>query len=271
MKPLSVGICTEDPAVLSACREGLRELGEVREIARDSGQLERPLPLDLLVLDLGKGEAADVALFAGCRSANYELPIVVACVDRGADFAVELLQLGAEDFVLSPPAPGILRSRVRRLLTGTSMAAVDSPLLAPLVAGDDDDDRRRSYRAHVAADMDASIRLTLGGQEVRAAVMDLSLDSERSPGALRVRTSADQTAPSLWLLAGRTEHPGFLYLEDDYPVPVEVRMRATRFRYLLRHRRIDVVLQYRTDGGEGARRVGRFWIRCQRRDVDRVE
>lgn len=263
MKPLSLGVCASDPVVLSVCREALRELGEVRPVARDRKTLSGDLPLDLLVLDLGAGQQGDVALFAACLAANHELPIVLSGPDPGPDFAVELLQLGAADFIASPPTPETLRRKVRRVLTGAATACIDDPVLRPLVDDDPDSDRRRSYRAPVATDMDASIRLTLDGQEVRAAVLDLSLDGDRNPGAVRVRTSVDQTAPRLWLLAGVAEHEGELFIEDDYDKPVPVRMRATSVRYLLRKRRIDVVLQYRTDGDEGSRRVGRFWIRCQ--------
>ena len=181
------------------------------------------------------------------------------------------IQLGAADFVRSPPDPGTLRRKVRRLLTGEVTAAIDDPVLAPLLAHDGQDDRRGSYRAGIAWDMDASILLSLDGQEVRAAIMDLSLDGERAPGAVRVSTSADATTPKLWLVAGRAEQLGEMHIEDHYDHPVPVRFLATRVRYFLRKRRVDVVLQYRTVDAEGSRRVGRFWIRCQRRELGRFE
>ena len=223
------------------------------------------------MLDLDRGGEEAVALFASCLSANYELPIVLCGPDPGPDFAVELIQMGAADFVASPPTPDTLRKKVRRLLTGKVRPAIDDPALVPLLEDDGESNRRASFRAHVGAEVDASIRLSLDGQDVRAAIMDLSLDGDRTPGAVRVRTCTDDTAPKLWLVAGRSEHVGELHIEDDYEQPVPVRLLATRVRYLLRKRRVDVVLQYRTDGGEGARRVGRFWIRCQRRDADLVE
>jgi DNA-binding NarL/FixJ family response regulator len=266
MKPLSLGVATADPVVGSACKEALRRLGDVCEVERDRESLARPLPFDLLVLDLGRGRVEDVALFAACLSANRELPIVLTGPDPGPDLAVELLQLGAADFTPSPPTPDTLHRKVRRLLTGKAIPAIDHPALAPLSAKEGDSDRRASYRARVSREADASVRLLLDGEAVRAAIMDLSLDGERAPGALRVRASADITAPKLWLHAGRGEHAGELLIDDDYDEAVPVRLRATRVRYSLRKRTVDVVLQYRTEGAEGSRRIGRFWIRCQRRD-----
>ena len=57
--------------------------------------MSRPLPYDVLVLDVAEGDQESLALFVSCRTANYELPIVLTGADPGADVAVELLVLGA--------------------------------------------------------------------------------------------------------------------------------------------------------------------------------
>ena len=151
--------------------------------------------------------------------------------------------------------------------------AVDDPLLADLATESSEEDRRASYRAEVASEVNASIRISLDGEDVRAAIMDLSLAGERTPGALRVRASSDVTAPRLWMHAGRGDHEAEMYIGQgaDEGDPIAVRLRARRVRYFLRKRLVDVVLQYRIDDAAEARRVGRFWIRCQRRGWAEVE
>ena len=263
---LHIGVASEDAATVAACRLWLHDLGVLDTPGTGPAAFGLPLPYDLLVLDLGVAIQTGAAAFARCRTANPGLPIIVLGRDVGSDLAVEFVKLGAGDFLSAPPDPSVLRRKVVRLATGQTRPTLGLDMFEALVPRREEaEERRRAFRARVPADFTAWARFKVKKDEVRATLVDLSLEADSRPAGMLVRVLGADIDPAV--LAAEAVGGGhkLLVTVPGRLAPVEATGRLVRVQHHGDHAFFDVAFQFRPGNRNASAVIGRFWMQCQTR------
>ncbi|GIH77609.1 DNA-binding response regulator [Planobispora longispora] len=118
----------DDPAIRTSLTRGLRDRGHAvssAPAALDGLRLaveERP---DLIVLDLGLPDMDGLDLLRMLRAVS-RVPVIVATARDGEAQMVELLDAGADDYVVKPFSAAQIDARVRAVLRRSGESRADS-------------------------------------------------------------------------------------------------------------------------------------------------
>lgn len=139
----------------------------------------------LIVVGLSAPLESSVAEFCALRRAYPLVSFLVLARDLDANLAVELLKLGAEDFLLVPPDLAALKHKVRRMLGEASGPAFERAELAAFRPREFDQNERRCFRVNVLPDF--SVATIFPGPIDRPLdVKDLSIETDAGPGGMQV-------------------------------------------------------------------------------------
>jgi len=259
-----VGVATDDERTATACSQALRELADLERVGTRAHDLAQPLEYDALLLDLGVAVRDGVALLAQCRLENIELPVLLLGRDVDADLAVELVKLGAADFLSVPFDPDVLTRKLERMAERASGPTVRLDTLQPFqIAPSPDENHRRSFRAPVPASNPARARLPVEGGYVVATILDLSVESEGWPGGLLLRFRSDAFGAGK-VAAEDVGSTRLLQITGPaFPMTIELAARVVRVRRASGGAEYELALQYRPVRAEHAAAIHRFWLDCQ--------
>ncbi len=275
-----VGIATDDEGVLDACSAALEDLATTERVGTGADELAQPLEYDALLLDLGITVRDGVALLAQCRLENIELPVLLLGREVEADLAVELVKLGAADFLSVPFEPEVLARKVERLRNRDSGPTVRLNTLEPFQIVDPPaENSRRSFRASVPATSQVRARLPVEGGYVVAMIVDLSLEADGWPGGILLRFREDAVGARKLAAAEVGTTRLFQISGPAFGAPIDVAGRVVRVRRAAGGAEYELALQYRPVRPENAAAIHRFWLDCQagergehvRRCLDSVE
>jgi len=109
-----------------ALRDLLRGLGYqvlLAEGGATAGRICASEDMDLLVLGRARAEGGIASLLAQCRaaSAGQGMPVLVVAAAEERDAILEAIRAGADDFLIHPIDPLLLRVRIESLLSGKRM------------------------------------------------------------------------------------------------------------------------------------------------------
>ena len=76
---------------------------------------------DVMVLDLGYHEGHGLDSLMRARVAARSVPIVVLTFQKDEAIALKAARAGAQDYLIAPYDPGIIRERIEHLLIGRMM------------------------------------------------------------------------------------------------------------------------------------------------------
>lgn len=259
-----------DGALRQQCAHALGGLGRVYA-PEDADRPHRP---DLVLMCFAPGDLAGaVQRFAQQLAAQPATPVLLLGQDVPVDLAVELLRLGATDFLALPLQALPLRRKVERTLLGRAQPAFDWPELAPLRVAEEEQikaadqkplaqNRRRCFRALIPSDMTLQVSLPQRGEDLRLIAEELSVPMDGHRGGLRLRTEGVALAR---LPAMGSEVQARFHLEDD-PRPLPGQLRLVRLTTTMGRSGPVVWLgaQYQLTQPKDEDQIQRFWVKCQR-------
>lgn len=112
-------IIEDDPKVAGAVRAGLAAEGYDAVVARtgeDGYFLATTEPFDAILLDLGLPGRGGLDILAGLRTQGLSIPVLVMTARDAVEDRVNLLDAGADDYLVKPFAFAELVARLRALL-----------------------------------------------------------------------------------------------------------------------------------------------------------
>jgi hypothetical protein len=169
--------------MLEWCVKALEPIGSVESVAMD--QILGMLRFDAVLLVLSAPFADSVAAFCSVRRRHVLVPLIVLAEGVDANFAVELLKCGAEDFLLLPSSPDALRHKVQRALGSVAGPAFDGPEFAAFKPRDFEENERHCFRVPIPPDF--AVASTFPGPVDRPLeVKDLSIETEKALGGMQI-------------------------------------------------------------------------------------
>ena len=130
-------IIEDDPGIRTALTRALQARGHAVDSAPDGlGGLQSLLTQEpeAVILDLGLPDVSGERLLGMIRAASA-VPVIVATARDDEDLIVELLDAGADDYVVKPYDPAQLEARVRAVLRRAGGAAEDEQRSAAVTVG----------------------------------------------------------------------------------------------------------------------------------------
>lgn len=130
-------IIEDDPGIRTALTRALQARGHAVDSAPDGlGGLQSLLTQEpeAVILDLGLPDVSGERLLGMIRAASA-VPVIVATARDDEGLIVELLDAGADDYVVKPYDPAQLEARVRAVLRRASAAAEDDQRSAVVTVG----------------------------------------------------------------------------------------------------------------------------------------
>lgn len=261
-------------------RSNLGTLGFSEELSRQCAQVlegvasleplssepERALRADAfgaLLIALREPLTEGVAEFCVLRRNNPLMPLIVLARNVDANFAAELIKLGADDFLLLPPVPDALIHKVRRVLGEALGPAFEAPEFAAFKPRDFDQNQRRCFRVSVPADF--AVASTFPGPVERPLeVKDISIETETGPGGMQIaadRATARRLPFDQWNRRREIE----LNVQLPTGSPILARGRLVPG---LRHAAdgsIRFAVEYWVSRPAEKERFRRYWVEAQRR------
>lgn len=112
-------VAEDDASLASFLRKGLEAENYAVDVAGDghgAAQLAREQDYDLLILDLNLPGASGVEVLTRLRAHKPALPVLVLTARGGVEDRVQVLDLGADDYLTKPFSFSELSARARALL-----------------------------------------------------------------------------------------------------------------------------------------------------------
>lgn len=112
-------VAEDDASLASFLRKGLEAEHYAVDIVGEGGgaaQMAREQDYDLLILDLNLPGASGVEVLADLRQHKPSMPVLVLTARSGIEDRVQVLDLGADDYLTKPFSFSELSARVRALL-----------------------------------------------------------------------------------------------------------------------------------------------------------
>lgn len=123
-------LVVEDDAVLSeAITHRVKALGHAVDLATSgsqAGQALQQLEYDLILLDLNLPDISGEQILSQLRQRKVSTPVLVVTARHEVDDRIQLLDLGADDYITKPFDFGELEARIRALLRRSQGQADDS-------------------------------------------------------------------------------------------------------------------------------------------------
>jgi DNA-binding response OmpR family regulator len=130
-------VIEDDPGIRSAVTRALLARGHAVDTAPDglTGlQVLLTQNPDAVILDLGLPDIAGERLLSMIRAAG-QVPVIVATARDDEGMIVQLLDAGADDYVVKPYDPAQLEARIRAVLRRAGAAGEDDPQRTRLQVG----------------------------------------------------------------------------------------------------------------------------------------
>lgn len=122
MKSARVLVVDDEPGMLEVCSDSLERLENatvvLESVSSKAAELLAREKFDILVTDIRMPGMDGVELLRRGRDADPELPAVVMTAYPTVDSAIEVMKLGAIDYIQKPFHPDDLLETVRRLIEG---------------------------------------------------------------------------------------------------------------------------------------------------------
>jgi hypothetical protein len=256
----AVGLSEE---LLAECRSALHGVAQIDPLPGASERALSSREIDALVVALSPPLVDSMAVFSELRRQHPLIPFLVVAQDVDANFAAEILKCGADDLVMLPPAPGVLRHKVRRMLGEASGAAMNSAEFAAFRAREFDVNSRRCFRVIVPPDF--PISSTFPGPIDRALdVKDLSIETEQAPGGLQIATDREMARRlpfDQWQRRSEIE----VVVQLPSGSPVKARARLIPGLRTATDGSIRFAVEYWLARPAEKERFRRYWVEAQRR------
>jgi len=259
----TLGVVGFSDELLHTCGPLLETVAVIERLEHGAEKTWRPDALGAFVIALRDPLAESVGELCALRRANPLVPFLVLAANVDANFAAELLKLGADDFLLLPPAPEALLHKVRRLLGDVLGPAFEAPELAAFKPRDFDQNERRCFRVNVPPDF--AVASTFPGPVERPLeVKDLSIETETGPGGMQIaadRATARRLPFDQWNRRREIE----LNVQLPSGTPIVARARLVPG---LRHSAdgsIRFAVEYWVTRPAEKERFRRYWVEAQRR------
>jgi len=120
-------IAADDPLQRRLLETLVHQFGYQAETAETEAAAARlqalsALPVDLAILDLAPPNLDGMAVLSRLREQGEKLPIIVQTSRASVDAVASLMRLGAQDFVVKPPAPERLQVAIKNALAAARLA-----------------------------------------------------------------------------------------------------------------------------------------------------
>jgi hypothetical protein len=171
--------------LLAQCARELESIGSLEAVPRDADQVFGIERFDALLVALTPPYVESITSFSNIRRKHPLVPLVALAEGVDANFAVELLKCGAEDFLLLPPEPEALRHKLRRALGDAIGPAFDTAEFAAFKPRDFDANQRHCFRVQILPDFPVA-GIFPGPVDRALEVKDLSIETEKAPGGMQV-------------------------------------------------------------------------------------
>lgn len=259
----TIGAIGFGPELFEQCTKALADIGPLEEVPIEAPPAFGVERFDALLVALSDPLAESIAGFAQVRRDHPLVPLIALAEGVDANFVAELLKCGAEDFVLLPPPPEVLRHKVRRAL-GTALGpALDLPELAPFKPREIEANQRHCYRVPVPPDFRVSSTLP-GPFDRPLDVKDLSIETEEAPGGMQLATDR-ATARRLPFDQWNRRREIEVGVQLPTGAPVTVRARLIPGLRNAPDGSIRFALEYWVSRPLDKERFRRYWVEAQRR------
>jgi hypothetical protein len=201
--------------------------------------------------------------FSELRRANPLVPFLVLASGVDANFAVELVKCGADDFLSLPPSADALRHKVQRALGESSGPAFDDAAFAAFKPRAVDQNQRHCFRVSVPPDY-AVLSTFPGPVERPLDVKDLSIETERAPGGMQVcadRATARRLPFDQWNRRREIE----VVVQLPLGSPITARARLVPGLRSAADGLIRFAIEYWVTRPAEKERFRRYWVEAQRR------
>jgi CheY-like chemotaxis protein len=258
-----LGVMGFSEELLGACAPMLESVAVLERLPSDVDRSWRSDAYAAILIALREPLAEGIADLCAARRSNPLVPFIVLAANVDANLAAELLKLGADDFLLMPPAPEALLHKVRRLLGEALGPAFELPELAAFKPRDFDQNQRRCFRVHVPPDFPVASTFP-GPIERPLEVKDLSIETEVGPGGMQIaadRATARRLPFDQW--NRRREIELNVQLPTGSPIVARARLVPG-----LRHSAdgsIRFAVEYWVTRPAEKERFRRYWVEAQRR------
>jgi CheY-like chemotaxis protein len=249
--------------LLEGCRRELEAIGSLEAVLGDAHQVLGIERFDALLIALGPPLGESLTAFSNIRRQHPLVPLIALARGVDANFAVELLKCGAEDFLLLPPAPEALRHKVRRALGDAIGPAFDTVEFAAFKPRAFDENQRHCFRVQILPDF--RVASTFPGPVDRALeVKDLSIETENAPGGMQI--AADRaTARCLPFDQWNRRREIEVNIQLPTGSPVTARARLIPGLRNAPDGSIRFAVEYWLNRPAEKERFRRYWVEAQRR------
>ncbi len=251
------------PELFAFCTNELGDIGQLEVVSSESQSLFGVERFDAVLVALAAPFEDSVANLCALRRNHPLVPLLALAEGVDANFAAELLKCGAEDFLLLPPSPEVLRHKVRRALGEAIGPAFDQPEFAAFKPRGGGENQRHCFRVNVPPDF--SIASTFPGPVERPLeVKDLSLETETGPGGMQIaadRSTARRLPFDQW--NRRKEFAVSIQLPSGAPVKAVARL-VPGLR-CAPDGSIRFAVEYWVTRPAEKERFRRYWVEAQRR------
>jgi hypothetical protein len=249
--------------LLENCKTALEPIATLEVVPSDPDPIFGVDRFDALLIMLAAPFGESVAAFCGLRRRHALVPLLALAEGVDANFAVELLKCGAEDFLLLPPSPDALRHKVRRALGAAVGPAFDGPEFAAFKPRYFDENQRHCFRVDIPPDF-AVASVFPGPVERPLEVKDLSIETEKAPGGMQIaadRATARRLPFDQWNRRGEID----VAIQLPAGPPVTVRARLVPGLRNAPDGSIRFAIEYWLARPTEKERFRRYWLEAQRR------
>jgi hypothetical protein len=249
--------------LLEYCRTALEPIATLEAIPSDTDPILGMDRFEALLITLAAPFGESVAAFCALRRRHALVPLLALAEGVDANFAVELLKCGAEDFLLLPPSPDALRHKVRRALGTAAGPAFDGPEFAAFKPRYFDENQRHCFRVDIPPDF-AVASVFPGPVERPLEVKDLSIETEKAPGGMQIaadRATARRLPFDQWNRRGEID----VTIQLPTGSPVTARARLVPGLRNAPDGSIRFAVEYWLARPMEKERFRRYWLEAQRR------
>jgi hypothetical protein len=259
----SVGAVGLTAELFEFCAALLEEIATLERLPDGPSQTWHPDSFAALLIVLRPPLADSVATFGAIRRQHPLLPLLVLAEGVDANFAVELLKCGADDFLLLPPAPEALQHKVRRVLGQALGPAFETPEFAVFKPREGAANERHCFRVSVPPDY-AVASIFPGPVDRALEVKDLSIETEKAPGGMQIaadRATARRLPFDQWNRRKEIE----LSVRLPAGSPISTRARLIPGLRNAPDGSIRFAVEYWVTRPAEKERFRRYWVEAQRR------
>lgn len=260
--PFLLDVVGADAALVGACAAAVAGFGTIRAMGAVNTAL-KPAP-DVLLLAIRVPIADGIAAFIHSRAARPMVPVVLIGHDSDVEVALELLKVGATDFVVRSTLAESLLPKLERALHLRHGVVPTHPALSALIepspSAPPRENRRRCYRARIAS---ALVTMRLRDGEARLTLEDLSIPTDGWPGGIGLRVDVATGARLPFDAWQRGEAvPLIVQAAGEPAIAVTARLITASRRVV--GAELLFAVDYLVDHPDGEAALRRLWINAQR-------